>query len=267
MENEQVVTKPKKASNPPQELTLVQEQPKAVAERQTYSAGPAGLLEIAVARGADLAELKELMALKREYEADEARKSHFKAMAEFRKTQIIVMRSETIKDGPLKGKKHAKLFDFVDAATPALSGAGLSATWRIIKDEKDWIEMACIISHEDGHQEQVTMGGPPDTGPGRNAIQARNSTVTYLEKATFKMALGLAERGDDDDGNGGPKSGVEYMTKDHQATVQAKAEEISNTTLVKVLRSYKVSSIKEIPDIEYESIIRRLEITASTGDK
>lgn len=46
------------------------------------------------------------------------------------------------------------------------------------------------------------MGGPPDTGGAKNAIQARASTKTYLERYTLKAITGLSEQNDDNDGRG-----------------------------------------------------------------
>ncbi len=45
------------------------------------------------------------------------------------------------------------------------------------------------------------MGGPPDAGGAKNAIQARASTKTYLERYTLKAITGLSEQNDDTDGN------------------------------------------------------------------
>jgi len=45
------------------------------------------------------------------------------------------------------------------------------------------------------------MGGPPDAGGAKNAIQARASTKTYLERYTLKAITGLSEQDDDTDGN------------------------------------------------------------------
>jgi hypothetical protein len=46
------------------------------------------------------------------------------------------------------------------------------------------------------------MGGPPDTGGAKNAIQARASAKTYLERYTLLAATGLASANSDNDGNG-----------------------------------------------------------------
>jgi hypothetical protein len=88
----------------------------------------------------------------------------------------------------------------VNAVTPALSRHGMSTSWRITKDEKDWIEVTCTLSHVNGHSESVSMGGPPDAGGAKNGIQARASSVTYLSRYTLKAILGLSEQDDDNDG-------------------------------------------------------------------
>ena len=50
------------------------------------------------------------------------------------------------------------------------------------------------------------MGGPPDAGAAKNALQARASTKSYLERYTLKAICGVAEGGDDTDGNLPPAS-------------------------------------------------------------
>lgn len=173
----------------------------------TQAASPAMLLQIAVERGADLAYVEKLMDLKERHEASEAAKAHAAAVAGFKAEAVTIIKGKLITDGPLKGKKHADLFDVVSAVTPALSQHGLSISWKLTKDEKDWLEVTCYLKHALGHVESVAMGGAPDTGPGRNAIQARCSTKTYLERYTATAILGMAARDADDDGAGGAKDG------------------------------------------------------------
>lgn len=163
---------------------------------------PGAMLQIAVQRGDGIEMIRGLMDLRDRWDAKMALEAFNAAFAAFKAEGIKVVRNITIKDGPLKGKKHADLFSIVDAATEALSKHGLSASYRIVEDSKDWIRVACVIKHAAGHSEETTFGGPIDTGPGRNAIQARKSSVTYLERITLLLALGLAEQDADDDGAG-----------------------------------------------------------------
>jgi len=180
---------------------------RAPAVRHDYAVtAPADLLRMAVEQGADLDRLERLMALQERWEAGEAKKRFAVAFAAFKAEAVKIIKNKLVTDGPLKGKKHAELADAVNAATPALSRHGLSTAWRLTKDDKDWMEITCTLSHEGGHSESVAMGGPPDTGPGRNAMQARGSTKTYLERYTLTAILGLAAQDADDDGAGGKKA-------------------------------------------------------------
>jgi hypothetical protein len=177
------------------------------ADIATQSAGatPMTMLQIAVQRGMDPATIKDLLALQREWEANEARKAYNEAFAAFKAEAVHIIKNRTVDQGPLSGKKYAELFSVVNAVTPALSRNGLSASWRLTKDDKDWIEVTCTLKHKLGHAEEVSMGGPPDAGGAKSAMQARASTVSYLERYTLKAICGVAEQGDDTDAGGGKK--------------------------------------------------------------
>jgi hypothetical protein len=164
---------------------------------------PAALLQIAVERGDSIEVLTKLMDLSDRFDATTARNAFNAAFARFKAENVQVLRNKLITDGPLKGKKHAALSDVCEAATEAMSRHGLSTSWRVLQDDKDWIRIACRVRHAGGHSEETEFGGPVDTGPGRNAIQARKSSCTYLERVTMMLALGLAEYDADDDGAAG----------------------------------------------------------------
>ena len=185
-------------------LELIEPAPRDVAPAPVSTvATPAMLLQIAVQQGADLDKLERLMALQERYEASEARKAYAAAFSAFKAQAVVIIKNKSVTAGPLSGKSYAELHAVVNAVTPALSQNGLSASWRLTKDEKDWIEVTCTLSHVMGHSESVSMGGPPDAGGAKNGIQARASTVSYLERYTIKAILGLAEQDDDKDGGHG----------------------------------------------------------------
>jgi len=166
---------------------------------------PASLLALAVQRGDSMEQLGQLMALQERWEANEARKAYNQAFAAFKAEAVVLVKNKQVSAGPLSGKSYAELHAVVNAVTPALSRHGLSASWKLTKDEKDWLEVTCTLKHEGGHSESVSMGGPPDAGGAKNAIQARASTVSYLERYTLKAITGLSEQ--DDDTNGDKREG------------------------------------------------------------
>jgi hypothetical protein len=153
--------------------------------------------------GGDLAMLEKMMDLQERFDDKQKEKDFNEAFAAFKAEAVRIVKGTLIADGPLKGKKHANLFDVVGAVTPALSLHGLSASWKITKDEPQWMEVTCTLRHVGGHSESISMGGEPDTGPGRNKIQARASTNSYLERYTLLAILGMAASDGDDDGAGG----------------------------------------------------------------
>jgi len=164
---------------------------------------PAYLLQLAVQQGANLDQLERLMALQERWEATEARKAYDAAFSAFKAEAVVIIKNKSVSAGPLSGKKYAELFSVVNAVTPALSRNGLSSCWQITKDLTDWIEVTCTLKHTSGHSEVVSMGGPPDIGGAKNPIQARASTVSYLQRYTLKAITGLSEQDDDMDGGHG----------------------------------------------------------------
>lgn len=197
---------------------------------------PMQMLSMAVSQGADLDKLTKLMDLQERWEKNEARKAFHRAFSAFKSEAVSVIRNKQVTDGPLKGKSYAELFAVVDAVTPALSKHDLSASWRLTKDEKDWIEVTCTITHVLGHSESVPMGALPDTGGAKNVIQARASTVTYLERYTLMAAVGLAAKGQDDDGGGGGSSGMNAAAYSmHEAAIDALTDKAGADELWKTI--------------------------------
>lgn len=184
----------------PERTGMVMTPSSPMTPQQVAAPTPMDLLSIAMNQGADLDRLERLMQMQERWEASEALKAYNRAFAAFKAEAVQIVKNISVNDGPLKGKKYADLFAVVSSATAALSKHGLSASWKLTKDEKDWLEVTCVLRHELGHFETVTMGGPPDTGGAKNAIQARASSVSYLERYTFLAITGLASSDGDKDG-------------------------------------------------------------------
>ena len=156
----------------------------------------------------DVSKIDSLLAAKERWEKSESIKAFNAAFSDFKSEAVQIIKRTPVKDGPLKGKFHANLFDIVHAVTPNLSKHGLAISWKLTKDEPAWMEVSCVLRHAGGHSESVSMGSAPDSGPGRNAIQARGSAKTYLEKYTATAILGLAAQDADDDGLASGKPAV-----------------------------------------------------------
>lgn len=206
------------------DLTLVDETPRAVVHQPAMpDNSPTGMMLAMLGQGATLEQIEKMMDLQERFEQRESVKKFNAAFALFKAEAVRVVKNRAVTAGPLAGKSYAELFSVVDAVTPALSKHGLSAAWRLTRDEKDWIEVTCTIKHSAGHSESVSMGGPPDVGGAKNAIQARASTISYLERYTLKAICGIAEGGDDNDGSGATADDDEELSRWQDAALGGEA--------------------------------------------
>lgn len=181
----------------------------AKAKKDALAPTPMELIARAQASGSTAEQMQQYFDLQLRWEANEARKAFATAFSAFKAEAVTITKNTMVKSGPLENTKYANLFDVVDAVIPAMSKHGLSHSWKLTKDDKDWMEITCTIRHELGYSESVSMGAAPDAGPGRNAIQARGSAKSYLERYTLLAATGMAAGSTDDDGAGGEEKGME----------------------------------------------------------
>ena len=178
--------------------------PQAAMPVALADSSPVGMMLAMMGKGASLEQIEKMMDLVERHDKRESEKLYNAAFAAFKGEAIRIIKNRAVTAGPLSGKSYAELFSVVDAVTPALSRNGLSASWKLTKDDKDWLEVTCTLKHSAGHAETVSMGGPPDAGGAKSTIQARASTISYLERYTLKAICGVAEGGDDSDGNPPP---------------------------------------------------------------
>jgi hypothetical protein len=111
--------------------------------REVQAPTPMAMLQVAVSKGMSPDTIKGFMDLQERWEKNEAARAFNVAFAAFKAEAVQVIRNKHVTDGPLKGKSYAELFAVVDAVTPALSKHGLSHSWQVTKNDKDWIEVSC----------------------------------------------------------------------------------------------------------------------------
>lgn len=183
-------------------MTVLAEQPQPLAT--TAGASPVDTLLNAIQRhpDMDLIKLEKLMELAERWRAAEAKRSYVRAFALFKKNMPDIVKDMLNKQ---YGSDYSSLANLVNTTSRVLGEYGLHANWR--PDQSDGIKITCVITHEDGHSEEVWLKGPPDTSGQKNPLQQIKSTLTYLEGATFQAITGVVARSAcaDDDGNGAGK--------------------------------------------------------------
>jgi len=217
---------------------------------------PMQMLQIAVAKGVDTEQLKELMVLQREWKAEKARDAFHAAMNAFRSEAINIVKTKHVSFSGTS-YRHATLAGIVEASVPALSKHGLSHRWET-KQEGNAITVACIVTHELGHSAQTSLTAPPDTSGSKNGIQAIGSTVSYLQRYTFMSITGLAAKDQDDDGRAAGSPPTEFITPDQATVLNDKLTEHGKNKAA-FLSWLKVESVEQIPAAWFDRCVAQIE--------
>src|SRR3990167_4568646 len=111
----------------------------------------------------DVAKLQALLAVKKEWEADEARKAFVVALNAFKADPPQVIKDKAVSFGTGKTSyKHAGLDNASELIGAALASHGISHRWNVEQDGAN-IKVTCILTHALGHSEQVSMTAQADT--------------------------------------------------------------------------------------------------------
>ena len=210
---------------------------------------PMTLLASALERNASVETIAQLMTLQERWDATQARRAFDEAIA-LAKAQISPAAKN--KTGHNQ-KKYADFYAYAKVIDPIISQFGLSYRFRSKQDGK--IVVTCILSHRMGHSEETTLEGPPDTTGNKNAIQAIGSTLTYLQRYSLVLSLGLAATEDDD----GAAAGMGETITDIQVGDIERLIEETSSDLTGFLKYFKVADIKDLPAKEYKRAIAALE--------
>jgi hypothetical protein len=184
---------------------------KAIAKRNTKlrvvapaSPTPLTLLEQAIEKGMDLAQLEKLMDMQERWEKKQAEKAFRDAFANFQSIVPVIKKNKINKINSQKGAysyKSADLGEIAKSIKGALKETGLSYRWEF-EDKGTKLKVTCYISHRDGHTEATEMEAGMDNSGAKNDIQQKGSTNTYLQRYTLIGALGLSTADEDNDGRG-----------------------------------------------------------------
>lgn len=237
----------------------------AVAVREPDQSGSVALMRMiekaATDPAFDVAKLKELLEVKVRWEQEEARKTFVHALAAFKADPPTVIKNKKAsfdhKTGGGKTEYEYATLDVVVAViAAALSKHGLSHTWETAQGDGGMITVTCILRHELGHSEKVTLKAGPESSGTKNNIQAIGSTVTYLQRYTLLSATGLAAKGQDDDAN--------FIDRGDGLSVEQKEELIDlmrevDADTAKFLKFLKVSALDELPAKRFNEAKQALE--------
>lgn len=225
------------------------------AQNTAPEGSPVSMMIQAKAAGMSTEELKDMLTLQKEWEANEARKAFHIAISEFKDEEISITKDKSVGFNDTFFT-HASLANIVETTVPFLSKHGLSHSWTT--DQTDGtVRVTCTITHKLGHSECTTLQSAPDGSGKKNPIQAIASAITYLERYTFLAITGLATSDmQDDDGAGAVE--VEYISDDQLADMKAVCDELK-VGYEQFAKVCKVESLDMLPAIKYHGAMQKLE--------
>lgn len=207
-------------------------------------ATPMEMLSRALERGADITVLEKLMDLQDRHTKTQARKAFDAAVADA-KAEIPTIKKN--RQGH-NNKRYADMAAFARAVDPVLAKFGLSYRFRTAQNSA--ITVTCILSHRDGHSEETTLSGGPDTSGNKNSIQAIGSTLTYLQRYSLCAMLGLAASEDDDDGQSA--AGDDPITPEQLKALQTLVDE-SGTDIAKFCDYLRIEALPDLRQSQFEN--------------
>lgn len=201
--------------------------------RAIQAVTPMQMLQIAVERGADMAQLEKLMDLQERWQKSQSRKAFDEAIAAAKAEIKPIAKKRKVDFTTAKGRTNYAYEDMAliaEEIDPILSRHGLSYRYRSTQ-EGARVSVTCIVAHRDGHSEETTLTAANDESGNKNSIQAIGSAATYLQRYTLKLALGLSAAKDDDaQGTAGPVApeGYEKWHADMRAAAEEGSEKLKD---------------------------------------
>ncbi len=221
---------------------------------------PLAMVHEAVKQGADIEVVEKLMALAERYEANQAKKAFNEAIADAKAEIPRILKNRVVDFTSQKGRTHYQYEDMGEIAKtvdPILGKYGLSYRYRATSNIGEPVCVTCIVSHRAGHSEETTLTAGRDESGNKNSIQAVGSTITFLQRYSLKVALGLAASNDDDGKAVGVAENGGFVTGEQVATIEKLIAE-TGTNLQRFCGYMKVEAIADIPAKSYQRAVDAL---------
>ena len=151
----------------------------------------------------DVAKLEALLGMQERMEARQAERLFGDALTRIQAKAPRIPKNGIVSLGQGKGSYDFAKWEDMDAVIgPLLREEGFAVTFSENSVNEHGIRWGATW-RAFGHSETNFMTLPPDTGAGRNALQARGSTNAYAKRYLTEDFLKLVRAGADDDGNRG----------------------------------------------------------------
>jgi len=214
---------------------------------------------------ASIDKLERMLEMRERMQAQQAKGAYDNAIAAAKAEIPTITKSGEVDYVNQKGQRthfrHETLDGIAKAIDPILSKHGLSYRFRSDQREGN-VVVTCIVAHRDGYAEETTLMGSPDQSGSKNPYQAVGSAVTYLQRYTLKLALGLSAAKDDDAQGATEASGP--ITADQFIVLRDLLEQ-SGADEAKFCAHFGVENIEELPERRFAEADRLLRMKLRKG--
>jgi hypothetical protein len=192
--------------------------------------------------------LEVIAKMRREVLSDQAREAFMEHFAAFSRDLPQVERDgtvELVKDGRVLGRYAFTTIENMDTILrPRLAEHGFAISFSSV-DNKESVTITGTLSGW-GWERSSTYTFPPDTGPGRNALQARGSTRRYAKRYIVDDLCNVVRKGKDDDAKGAMEALIDAtQIKELTGLIKATGTDEANFLKLMVTGSESLADIRQ----------------------
>lgn len=225
---------------------------------ETQAVAPSNMLEVIAAAlkdpRIDPDRLGKLLDFQERVDAREAEKEFWHNFALASKDMPRVRKDGTIDMGGKGSMKFAKYEDIDKAVKPIENKYGFTRMFMTEPDQNG-VRMVVKLAHCGGHKETSTLLMPPDTGAGRNAMQARGSAASYCKRYLTLDIWNIVTEGQDNDASGAEPLNEQELSN---VTSMIDACELNAAEVKAFLKFAKADIIERIQRHRYEEVMQAL---------
>ena len=205
--------------------------------------------------------LQIMLQMQRELIAERRREAFQTAFVEMAKLMPRVSKQGTVELVTKDGKRHgaykfARWEDMDAAIRPVLNDHGFGLTFAQADHVNGAVTVIGTLLHRDGHSISSERTLPPDTGPGRNALQAIGSSISYAKRYLAEGLLNIVRKGEDDDAISAYTRTVTEEQAAHLSRLLEETRTTADTFLEMMVTGVK--EIEQIPQREYPRLVNAL---------